>query len=893
MAPSKPTSPLSTLRRRINVTRSRYADEIDYERARLIRGLMLVLFPIDLLFIPASFWNPAYDHRQQVNGALTSAFISAFLLLVYWVSGRGSRGMKITGWVLVPFFLLAMTGGAIQTGGLQAPAMHGIWGAVVLAGVLIGTPGVLATWAMAVIAVGGLAVATARGQLLPRQVQNPATDALELFASIALNLLFVAFVVISMERIWRRLLRSAVENERAQKAERARTEALAELDRTRTIFFSDINHELRTPLSLSLGVIETALERPDLPDDLRQQLAAVRRNDRRLLKLVNTLLDFARIEADRLDALYEPVDLSATTAGLVGEFRSAIERAGLRLSLDLPKLAQPVYVDREMWEKIVFNLLSNALKFTLRGEIAVSLRERGDRVELSVRDTGCGIPPRALPLLFRRFQRLEVAEARSRQGSGIGLALVSELLRLHGGQITADSEVGVGTTFRVELQKGHEHLPAQRIGARTPQMSAVAAAPFVEEALLWLPDGAARDLDALPVGPGAADAERGGPPSQEGVSLRSGPTGVAPTQSILLVEDHADMRHYLARLLGARFRVRAVRDVDAALRAIDQQLPDLVLTDWMLPGPDGLDLLRALRSVPERRALPVVLLSARAGADAAIEGLSAGADDYLEKPFSARELLARIGARLELAAARRQAQEMQARFVHTVIHELKNPLSVLKGYLQVVQILIQRGQAAVPPDALGAMTRSEQRLEVLIEDLVSVAKLQAGRLQIRRARCDLKDLCYEVVDELEVASGRHITLSLPPGAVPVDADADRLSQVLSNLVNNAVSYSPDKSPIEVSLRVVSGTAVVSVTDQGPGIPPEKRELIFEPFVRLEEAPRPALDQARPRFQTAGLGLGLFICRSLVVQHDGRVYVDSARPPPGSTFCVELPLAPKA
>jgi signal transduction histidine kinase len=258
---------------------------------------------------------------------------------------------------------------------------------------------------------------------------------------------------------------AAIADAQAYEAERQRVEALAAIDRAKTIFFSNVSHEFRTPLTLMLGPIAEAVANPATPGPVRAQLELAHRNSQRLLKLVNSLLDFSRIEAGRAQASYEPTDLAALTRDLASTFRSTIERAGLRFVVECEDLAEPVYLDREMWEKIVLNLLSNAFKFTLSGEIAVRLGEEHGNAVLEVADTGSGIPPHELPRLFERFHRIEGTVGRTQEGSGIGLALAHELVRLHGGTINARSEPGHGTLFRIRVPFGTEHLPVDRIKA--------------------------------------------------------------------------------------------------------------------------------------------------------------------------------------------------------------------------------------------------------------------------------------------------------------------------------------------------------------------------------------------------------------------------------------------
>ncbi|MGA8108295.1 MAG: ATP-binding protein [Acidobacteriaceae bacterium] len=464
-------------------------------------------------------------------------------------------------------------------------------------------------------------------------------------------------------------------NAHAYEQERQRAEALTELDQAKTIFFSNVSHEFRTPLTLMLGPLEEILNERDsrLPPEERAQVETVHRNGLRLLKLVNTLLDFSRIEAGRIQALYRPVDLGARTAELASVFRSAMQRAGLQYEIECEALPEPVYVDLDMWEKIVLNLLSNAFKFTLEGKVGVSLRAVDGQAELRVRDTGTGIPSMELPRIFERFHRIEGAAGRTHEGTGIGLALVDELVRLHGGSVEAKSEMGAGTTFTVRIPFGPDHLPGDRI-AREGQVSdnALGAAPYVQEALRWLPGGAAGEE---PLVKDLANEDLG--------SLLVDPR--APAQGdgarVLLVDDNRDMREYVQRLLGRKYQVTAVEDGEEALREAAAHPPDLVLTDVMMPRMNGFELLRALRADAATAAIPVIMLSARAGEEAETEGLEAGADDYLVKPFTARELMARVGShvsmhrlRMELTA-REHALRTQAETAERQYREILESIS--------------------------------------------------------------------------------------------------------------------------------------------------------------------------------------------------------------------------
>lgn len=437
---------------------------------------------------------------------------------------------------------------------------------------------------------------------------------------------------------------TALADARAQQEERKRAEALAEIDRAKTLFFSNVSHEFRTPLTLMLGPVEAMLERSNDSDSSdREELRVVHRNGMRLLKMVNTLLDFSRIEAGRVQALYEPTNLAMFTADVASAFRSAMHRAGLEFIIDCPQVAELAYVDRDMWEKIVLNLVSNAFKFTLAGSVAVRVREGTDRFELLVDDTGTGIPEYELPRVFDRFHRVEGARGRTHEGTGIGLALVYELAKLHGGFVRVESSVGKGSTFIVSVPKGRAHLPAEHVGsAHIVSSTRVAASAYVDEALRWLPE-AGPSLETLRFASDSVHA----------------PHVQTVTGRILLADDNADMRAYIRRLLGDHYEVRAVSNGVEALAAARQDPPDLILTDVMMPVLDGFGLLRELRASDSTGTIPVILLSARAGEDARIEGLQAGADDYIVKPFTARELLARVGAHLAMSRLRRDAADRE------------------------------------------------------------------------------------------------------------------------------------------------------------------------------------------------------------------------------------------
>ncbi|PUZ21857.1 histidine kinase [Chitinophaga parva] len=424
----------------------------------------------------------------------------------------------------------------------------------------------------------------------------------------------------------------------AYEAERKRAEALAAIDQAKTAFFSNVSHEFRTPLTLMLAPLESLLQQPPTSSlgEHMDNIEATHRNALRLLRLVNTLLDFSRMEAGRTAAQYSPVDLGAFTTDLASNFRAVIEQAGLLYDVYCEPQPEPVYVDMEMWEKIVLNLLSNAFKYTLQGKILVTLNYEQDQAVLRVVDTGVGIPETEIPHMFERFHRVEHSAGRTHEGTGIGLSLVQELVTLHGGTIHVSSVLGKGSVFTVTIPTGTGHLPASQITggprvyhSRLPEM-------FLREVLSM----------EHPLSPERMDA--GEIPATHGFT--------ASTQ-VLVVDDNADMRAYIQRLLQPYVQLRVAANGRQALDLIRERRPDLVISDVMMPVMDGITMLHTLKAHTDTADIPVIMLSARAGEESRIEGYELGADDYLIKPFSAKELLARVRSQLRLHKSRQYAAQ--------------------------------------------------------------------------------------------------------------------------------------------------------------------------------------------------------------------------------------------
>lgn len=488
-----------------------------------------------------------------------------------------------------------------------------------------------------------------------------------------------------------------------QQEQRRRAETLAELDRAKTVFFSNISHEFRTPLTLILGPVQQALADEERPAR-RCQLELAERSALRLLKLVNTLLDVSRVEAGGLKGTFEPVDLSRVTAELAAVFRSAFDLAGLTLEVDCPPLPGPVHVDREMWEKIVLNLISNALKFTFSGGVTVRTAAAGHHARLTVSDTGTGIPREELPHLFERFHRVRGARSRSHEGSGIGLALVKDLVELHSGTISVTSVPDRGTEFTVEIPFGTAHL--EDVRSEAPSLRGTTgggerAAAYAHEAHHWLdtapPLGTAPSAPRDAECPAAAAPGAHAPFEPQGAPHAPGPpeSATARRPRLLVADDNADVRSYLGDLLGRDHDVLLAPDGRAALDTALAHPVDLVLTDVMMPRLDGFGLVRALRADPRTTRLPIIMLTARAGEESTVRGLGAGADDYLAKPFSARQLLARVGANLELSRLRERVLS-DSRRQADMLTSLSQASLLLSDTLDPPQVLDTARELLVP-----------------------------------------------------------------------------------------------------------------------------------------------------------------------------------------------------
>ncbi|PWV55843.1 ATP-binding protein [Chitinophaga sp. S165] len=681
---------------------------------------------------------------------------------------------------------------------------------------------------------------------------------------------------------------SGIVNVRTVEEARKKAAALMEIDRAKTVFFSNISHEFRTPLTLMLGPLEELLSQNEgtFTPDQEAHIMATHRNALRLLRLVNTLLDFSRIEADKVRAQYFPVDLTELTEDIASTFRAAMEHAELHFTVDCRSLTMPAYVDREMWEKIILNLLSNAFKYTLRGSITVSLKQENDHAVLRVEDTGVGIPAEEMPHMFERFHRIKHTRGRTYEGTGIGLSLVKELVQLHHGEISVASEEGIGSAFTVRLPLGSAHLPEDQIMEKSIDNHASGLSDaYVTEALHLGRDNGTVMNDHVPAGEEKA--------------------------RLLVVDDNADMRDYLQRLLEKQYSVDTAANGKEALDKINANLPELVISDIMMPEMDGIQLLQHIKHEPLTNSLPVILVSARAGEEAKIEGYDIGADDYLTKPFSAKELLARVRAQVRISRLHRHAidilqhsaEELEKKveertaellrknseleqFAYIASHDLQEPLRKIRTFSDLLQKSLKDG--APVNNYFDKIQSSAVRMTQLINDVLNYSRLSNRDEQF--TDIDLNTILQQVKGDFDLLIEQKQAV-IKDNCLPVVKGIPlQLQQLFINLIGNSLKFS-DKQPL-ITIRgvLVTGTeralypelrddipyVKLEFADNGIGFEQQFSEKIFTIFQRLNE-----------RRLYDGTGIGLALCKKIVENHHGVIRA-VGKPNEGATFIVILP-----
>ncbi|GAB4462293.1 MAG: hypothetical protein OHK0037_12980 [Elainellaceae cyanobacterium] len=525
----------------------------------------------------------------------------------------------------------------------------------------------------------------------------------------------------------------AVQQSRLFQKTRQQAEQLLELDRQKTEFFQNVSHEFRTPLTLTIGPLESAVAQQQGLSFEQSQIAL--RNSRRLLRLVNQLLDLQRLDAGRMQPSFRPCDLRDFASQIIDSFRPYCEKKQIHLITHLEP-CPPIYLDVEKFDKVLYNLLSNAMKFTPSGgTITVTVAPAGDHCQIRVQDTGIGIRADQIPHLFERFRQADGSASRSYEGSGLGLALVKELVEMHGGQVTVESVYGEGTCFIVWLQTGLTHLPSEQVIEIPAELEQ--SRSTIELADIEGDPALAQGVEPLPVAiapsPSAPSTHITGAPELEAMPAAS---PAASQSTVLVVDDNADMRGYVSGVLQqAGYQVITARNGAEGFMTAQVHRPQLILTDLMMPLVSGLELIQMVRQDDDLRGTPIVLVTAKADEETRIEGTEKGADGYLSKPFNARELVAEVRNLLALKDSERRVAELNTYLTESVLKRFLPPSLVEKA---------ARGNLALD-------LRPEPRMiTVLFSDIIGFTQL-SNTLRSRR----VAELLNEYLTEMTHAIFEH------------------------------------------------------------------------------------------------------------------------------------------
>jgi len=669
-----------------------------------------------------------------------------------------------------------------------------------------------------------------------------------------------------------------------------------ELSELKTQVFANVSHELRTPLTLILGPVQKLREAANLGEEQRAALTMVERNAHLLLGHVSDLLELSRVDSVGVELDRRPTDAGLLMRTLASSFRDLAKHLGVEYEVDLPRMGRSILLDTEKLERIAMNLLANAFKFTPRGGRVVfrvrlgSGAERGAPSELvlTVDDSGPGIRPDDRARVFERFRQLDGKPNRAFGGTGLGLAIVKEFVAAYSGSVGIEDSPEGGARFVVRLP----------VEASEQQVES--------------------DRESMPSSVSSAELLALKPRPTEG--RRFDPAADLPL--ILVVEDNPDMNRFVCSSLSGEFQVASAFDGQQALTRLELLTPDLIVTDYMMPRMSGDEFVQALRSKPSLRDIPVLVLTARDDAELRVRVLSEGVQDWLTKPFTVPELVARarnlISARraravlreelttrefdlgelaMQLTERKRQLEslletltqaleqaELASRFktslLRLVSHELRTPLGALQLQLERLSGS-HHGPLNDPQQQLVVrMRRSLSRLTDTIQSLLEYARIESGRLELCVEEFDLRELAQSVVDDFSPqaeAKGLRLELHAPGSSAFFESDSRLLRLVLVNLIANALKFT-EKGEIRLFLNVLSDRCEMRVTDTGPGIASELRASIFEPFFQGESL---------PRRNSSGTGLGLSLVREMLNALGGSIELES-EVGKGSTFRISVP-----
>ncbi|MBM4312901.1 MAG: response regulator [Deltaproteobacteria bacterium] len=708
-------------------------------------------------------------------------------------------------------------------------------------------------------------------------------DAVSPFFFIGGSVFLTAFANYSKETTRRRDLSMRMQIEKAN-------EELKELDNAKMRFFSNVSHELRSPLTLILGPLETLLKGQQNQQDTRPLLQAMEGNARRLLRQVNTLLDFAKVDAGMLECKYEFDSIGRIIQGLATAARPHLANRKIDLVLEGIETIPYTTFDPDKVETMIANLLSNAIKFTPDGgRITMRTAEEGGIIWFEVEDTGIGIPEDKLDAVFERFVQVDDKHNRRQEGTGLGLAMVKQLAKLHAGKVTVRSKLGQGTTFRVELPKeGSDSKALERrrvVGRRHEDQISYARN-------MALISTAAEEKSGTQQETLLADVLRSRFGDNRDIADRVRNSAPPDAHKVLVVEDNPDLRLFIATNLADDYQVELAKDGVEGLELAKRWVPDLIVSDIMMPRMDGYELTRQVRKDPSLSQVPVILATAKSGGDAVAEGLEVGANDYLAKPFEIRELKARVSAQLRTRRLERNLSERESRLAaigqmtSAIVHDLKNPLSSIIGFAELTrQDVLSGKESAMVTQDLEPVISEANRLSHMIAEVLDFARGSSSELNLVPTELSgyLETVCLPMKQKL-AAMGIELILQHESGISPlVNIDNDRMLRVIENLIRNAQEAiwaggrdGRDKH-IWITTRSADRSVSIRIADDGPGIPPEMISNIFDAFATGKKR--------------TGTGLGLATVRNLVIAHGGEITVEAKGAEGGAAFLFTLPKIP--
>ncbi len=652
-------------------------------------------------------------------------------------------------------------------------------------------------------------------------------------------------------------------------------EKLRALDEAKSRFIANINHELRTPLTLLLLPLEELLSAQDyqLSTTQREYLKIVQSNANRLLSLVNNVLAAAASANGQPEMLPRAIEIQSIIEDTISDLRPAAIRKRLELGTQGAAAGGAIIGDPEALKRVFLNIVDNAVKFTpVGGRIELSVASASDGVEIAAHDNGIGFQKHDAEQIFEPFIQLSDGPGRRDGGLGLGLAIARDIVERHGGRIWAESEgVGQGATIRVWLPRVAPH---SAVGSRTtvvnPELGVLPCRAVGEKSIASLAD--------------QVEAQQS--PFHEDSGARTPRT----THQVLVVEDNPEMRRLLARLLSQECHVRTAISGNEALQQIRDDPPDLVLADIMMEGLSGIELCKAIKDDDAIRGIPVILVTALADQDDRISGLELGADDYLAKPFRARELVARVRSLLKLRSVQRDLI-VRNRALEDAIEALNASKRRSELYSRAVSHDL-RGPIAAAGAAINAAIRTqpaetEAVLSIAAENLSRADRMLVALRSLARTvgtpeesdDIEVGALVEDVIAGVRLARGGHpLPVSLGIDRGRLRGRPEKLGHVLRNLIENALRAieGREDGQVWVEVREESGQTIVRVIDNGCGIPASIRQAIFEPF------------QRGPCSRPGSLGIGLALARQIVEEHGGKIDVES-QPGEGSSFTVTLPL----